>query len=213
MLDSHGQPPSRFSQSRLSDRRIDELIGLCRGVLADGVLMESEVRFLADWLERNREIASQWPAVILYKRIQEVLADGVMDADEERDLITTLMELTGSPVVGEPAASMSTELPLDTPPPSLSFNGWTYCFTGKFACSTRSQVEQIVRSLGAKVCTAPTLKTNVVVIGSIGSRDWIHSSYGRKIESAVTMRERGHPIALVGEEHRYATVSGLAPNG
>ncbi|NCC30133.1 MAG: hypothetical protein EOM22_18785, partial [Gammaproteobacteria bacterium] len=61
MQDEHGQPPSRFSQSRLSDRGIDELIGLCRGVLADGVLVESEVRFLADWLDRHRQIADQWP--------------------------------------------------------------------------------------------------------------------------------------------------------
>jgi NAD-dependent DNA ligase len=108
---------------------------------------------------------------------------------------------------------MSTALPLDDPPPTLTFGGWTYCFTGKFACGTRGQVEQVVRSLGAKVCTAPTLKTNIVVIGSIGSRDWIHSTHGRKIESAVAMRERGHRIALVGEEHWYATVSGLVPSG
>ncbi|NCA72062.1 MAG: NAD-dependent DNA ligase [Sphingobacteriia bacterium] len=213
MQDEHGQPPSRFSQSRLSDRGIDELIGLCRGVLADGVLVEAEVRFLADWLDRHRHIADQWPAVVLYKRIQEVLADGVMDSDEERDLLATLMDLAGAPVLGESAASMSTALPLDDPPPSLTFDGWTYCFTGTFACGTRSQVQQVVRSLGAKVCTAPTLKTNIVVIGSIGSRDWIHSSYGRKIESAVAMRERGHRIALVGEEHWYETVSRLTLDG
>jgi hypothetical protein len=51
------------------------------------------------------------------------------------------------------------------------------------------------------------------VIGSIGSRDWIHSTHGRKIETAVAMRERGHSIALVGEEHWYATVSLLSRDG
>jgi NAD-dependent DNA ligase len=176
-------------------------------------LVEAEVRFLADWLDRHRHIADQWPAVVLYKRIQEVLADGVMDSVEERDLLATLLDWTGAPVLGESAASMSTALLLDDPPPALTFGGWTYCFTGKFACGTRGQMEQVVRSLGAKVCTAPTLKTNIVVIGSIGSRDWIHSTHGRKIESAVAMRERGHRIALVGEEHWYATVSGLVPSG
>lgn len=213
MRDEHGPPPSRFSKSRLSDRGIDELIGLCRGVLADGVLAESEVRFLADWLDRHREIADQWPAVVLYKRIQEVLADGVMDSDEERDLLALLMDVTGAPIVGEAAASMSTALPLDHPAPTLTFDDWTYCFTGKFACGTRGQVEQVARSLGAKICTAPTLKTNIVVIGSIGSRDWIHSTYGRKIETAVAMRERGHRITLVSEEHWYGTVSMLMRNG
>lgn len=32
-------------------RWTDELIGICRGVLADGILQDAEIRLLADWLE------------------------------------------------------------------------------------------------------------------------------------------------------------------
>jgi hypothetical protein len=39
------------------------------------------------------------------------------------------------------------------------------------------------------------------VIGEIGSRDWIHSTHGRKIEKAMDYNGRGCRIAIVGEQH------------
>jgi len=37
----------------------------------------------------------------------------------------------------------------------------------------------------------PRAATSFLVIGAIGSRDWIHSTHGRKIEAAVKLREQG----------------------
>jgi hypothetical protein len=46
-----------------------------------------------------------------------------------------------------------------------------------------------------------TKKLNYLVIGSVGSRDWAHSTHGRKIEKAVSYRNGGAPLAIIGEEH------------
>ena len=35
---------------------MDELVGLVRGILADGALVIEEAQFLLDWLERNEPV-------------------------------------------------------------------------------------------------------------------------------------------------------------
>jgi hypothetical protein len=40
-----------------------------------------------------------------------------------------------------------------------------------------------------------------LVVGTIRSRDWLHSTHGRKIEHAVELAGQNHPIAIVSEEH------------
>ncbi len=42
---------------RIQDRLIDELIGICRGVIADSVIGEREAIFLGQWIENHREVA------------------------------------------------------------------------------------------------------------------------------------------------------------
>jgi hypothetical protein len=40
----------RFNSKRVSDRNIDELIGLARGILADGKVDQQEAEYLQKWL-------------------------------------------------------------------------------------------------------------------------------------------------------------------
>lgn len=200
MLDDDGQPRVRLRASAVTERKIDELIGLCRGILADGMVTPGEAEFLLDWLQRNRDVSDRWPANVLYDRISRVLADGEIDAEEERELVETLLHVTGAPVMDGETASHSTTLPLNDPPPSVMCEGRSFCLTGKFVCGSRREVEGLVERLGGLVCGTPTRTTHYLVVGTVGSRDWLHSTHGRKIERAVQLREGGNPIAIVSEE-------------
>ena len=53
---------------------------------------------------------------------------------------------------------------------------------------------------GGLIGSYVTLQTSYLVIGSVGSRDWIHSSWGRKVEKAVEYK-RLCRIAMVSEQH------------
>lgn len=200
-LDREGQPTRAFNASRRIDRGIHEMLGLCRGVLADGVVSTEEALLLANWLQENQDAAGQWPAIVIVERLDRIFADGIVEPDEREDLTELLREITGTPEEGEQAVGRSTTLPLTRPAPALEFDGWEYVFTGRFASGTRGWCQQAVERMGATTTSNVTLNTNVLVIGTYGSRDWAHSSYGRKIQKAVQYQERGNPIAIVDESH------------
>jgi hypothetical protein len=194
--------------TRLQDRLIDELIGVCRGVIADGHVDESEAIFLGQWIENHREIADKWPVNILYSRIVEMLKDGVLSTEEQAQLLETLRDLTGeSTLYQEP--NRSTSLPLNKPLPEIEFTGKTFALTGRFVYGSTMDCEEAIMELGGQVVEAPTKETDFLVIGELRSPDWVHTTFGRAIENSVEMREKGSAIAIISEEH---WVDALAAN-
>jgi len=145
-LDEHGQPVNRaFSWSRLADSRFDELIGVCRGILSDGVLVVEEVRFLRDWFDRNDPVRFTDAGSMIYKVITRVLADGRVDPDEEEEVVTLRLKFIGGTPLKSDDASYSTRLPLDDPEPSVVFA------TRAFALPESSPSE-LVRSASRLPC-------------------------------------------------------------
>lgn len=192
---------SIISSVRRADRNIDELIGICKGVIADGEVSQKEAEFLLSWMESNQDAAHQWPASVLYERIRLHLSDGVLDKLESEDLLKLITQMTGGEAPAD-VASMSSSLPLDQPQPNIVFEDRIFCLTGAFTVGTRENVTKLIESKGGKCVKNPTLKTDYLIIGIIGSRDWIHSTHGRKIEEAVSMRDSGKgSICIISEEH------------
>lgn len=184
---------------RISDRQVDELIGMARMVTADGLISQQEAEFLQNWLAANVSITGQPMIRALYGRVRDMLADGGLDANEQRELLETLKGFTGDTIEhGE--VLKSTTLPLDRPEPDLSFDGRRYCFTGTFMFGKRQECEAAVEARGGSAGNL-TQKTNVLVIGAYATESWKHSSFGTKIMRAVEWRENGVPIAIVSEQH------------
>lgn len=185
---------------RVQDRLIDELIGISRGVIADGMVDEKEAIFMGQWIENHREIADRWPVNIVYARITEMLKDGILQSDEQQELLATLRDLTGDSTLFQDEAR-STSLPLDRPEPDIDFEGSTFCLTGRFVFGSSIDCEETISELGGEIVQNPGKDTDYLVIGELSSPDWVHTTFGRSIEKAVELREAGHPIKIVSEEH------------
>ena len=197
-----GQPLNKsFNAARLNDRKIDELIGICKGVIFDGVIVTEEAFNMLDWLDRNSDIKECYPADILYSNLSEMLKDNTLDSDEEKHLLSILVDITGEPATNPFVESMSSTLPLCSPEPKIVFKSNKFCATGKFVFGTRKKVEEKIISLGGLIKSNLTQDVNYLVIGSVASSDWIHSDFGRKIEKAVKLREDGVPIHIISEKH------------
>jgi hypothetical protein len=202
IFDSHGQPADpRINFKKRVDRGIHELLGLCRGVLADGTVTESEARLLNDWIRVNPELSVAWPVDVLARRLLSIFNDAVIDAAERADLSELLRQIVGGQtgvVVGEYA---TTTLPLDQPPPTIGFEGNIFVFTGKFAFAPRAVCESTTQDRGGICDSSITKRTNYLVVGTFGSTHWAHTSFGRKILKAVDYRDSGAPLRIVGEDH------------
>jgi len=120
---------NRLGNDRIGSRQVDELVGLARGLAADGDLNHPEVEFLQKWLAANVAVSQQPLIRTLYQRINDVLADGLVDAEEKALLLETLNSFSSRDFELGEVLKAST-LPLCDPAPSLSFSGRAYCFTG-----------------------------------------------------------------------------------
>ena len=190
---------NRVGAKRISNRQIDELVGLARGLLADGKIEQSEVECIQKWLAANLEISNEPLIRTLYQRINDILRDGIADSDETAELLETLNHFVhGDFELGE--ALKATSLPLNDPEPDLTFPGQRYCFTGTFTFSRRKQCEQAVTDRGGSV-GGLSQKTGFLIIGTYATESWKHSSFGNKILQACEWRDRGIPIVIASEAH------------
>jgi hypothetical protein len=194
-------PRERSRNSRrIQDRLIDELIGISRGVIADGVVAESEAIFIGRWIETHREVANRWPVNVLYARITELLKDGKLAVDEQHELLRTLREITGGGM-SYVAPNRPTSLPLTHPEPVITFDGSVFALTGKFVFGTSAECHDVILDLGGSVIDAPNSETDYLVIGELVSPEWAHSTFGRSIEKAVELQRQGCRLAIVSEQH------------
>ena len=106
---------NRVGGDRIASRQIDELIGIARGLVADEKISQGEVEFLEKWLVANASISNQPLIHVLYKRISDILGDGLVDDEEKAELLDTLNRFSNRDFeLGE--VLKSTSLPLCDPP-------------------------------------------------------------------------------------------------
>lgn len=195
-------PPNR---NRHDDRIADELLGLCRGIVADGAVNSAEADFLREWMTQRAGQCLSYPFPQLLTRIHQIYEDGVVDEGEQQELASMLRALTGvttkQEVAGDDAKQKATRLFFDDPAPSVDFADRLFCVTGTFASGSRSKIEERLKELGASLIKAPTIDTHFLLVGTFCSDAWKHGNYGRKIETAIDYRTKGHGIRIIAEEH------------
>lgn len=206
-LNRDSQPPEAINYSANLKKATESLLGICRGLIADQAINEHEVTFLDAWLKENDMVVHQWPGNVIAERVQNILADGVVTEEEAQDLADTLAEITGTDLSQGVASGLSNQLETDTDSGGIIFEGRTFCFTGKFIYGTRRRVADAVKQLGGFEHSDATKDVDYVVIGGLASRDWAHTSHGRKIEKAIGHRDQGVEIAIVEEDEWTAALN------
>lgn len=204
--DSDGAPPRRVYAPRTHDRVIAEMLGLVKGVVCDGVVTDGEAVALTQWLANHAEAAVTFPGNVIAQRLHAVFQDGILEEEERQHLLELLRDIVGETEDQSGLLDRAARIPLNQPFPTVFFDGKEFCFTGKFAFGPRTRCEDAVSQRGGR-CTASVSKhTDYVVIGLVGSPAWVQSTHGTKIEHAVHLRELGHGVAIISEEHWLESV-------
>ena len=76
---------TRFNRKSIDDRQIDTLIGLSKGLIADGRVDQAEADTLLTWLIQSRQCTDSPIIINLLEKVDAYLLDGVLDADEAND--------------------------------------------------------------------------------------------------------------------------------
>ncbi|QXG45785.1 BRCT domain-containing protein [Pseudomonas viridiflava] len=190
-----------FHQERIDRKSVDALIGISVGLIADGQINQLEAQFLQKWIETNLAHLDDPVVNILFRRLNDMLSDGILSAEEAEDLMLLLKQFTGiAPASNAPALRVSS-LPLNDPLPIIDWSDRTFMLTGTMAYGPRKSCESLIVERGGLIGAGVSKKVHYLIVGSVGNEQWLHSSYGTKIKRAVELRESGVPIAIVSEEH------------
>lgn len=197
---------NKYNRKGIQDRQVDTLIGLSKGITADGNVVQAEAEFLQSWLIQNSQ--SENPIILnLLDKVSRMLKDGVLDEDESAELLNTLHKISGeTSELGE--VSKTSSLPVCSPPPQIEFTNKTFVFTGTCAFGSRKDCHTAIESLGGITVKGITKKLDYLVLGTYVTDSWVHESFGRKIEKAMEYRAAGVPLAIVTEAH-WLKESGL----
>jgi len=193
-----------MEQGRRIERGMAEMVGVVRGVIADGVVSKDEADRLARWTREHADVATQWPANVLARRLEQIFKDGRVDSRERRHLAAILKQLAANP--SGLGFQLATDLPLDRPEPDLSFEDRTFVFAGDMAYGPRRSCEREVEELGGQCERTVTRRTDYLVIGGLAATDWAQEAFGAMIDEVVQYRARGVPMAIISEAHWIAAL-------
>lgn len=198
---------------RVTDRQINEMLGMLRGIVCDGVVTEGEVRGFRNWLAENPWCAKEFPGNVLAARLERVIDNGTIAPGDRAELYELFCDTLGQGDLSKgPQPTYSTRLPLDDPAPPITFAGNRFCLTGRFMYGERKDCAAAIEARGGTYGDS-ILRTSpmTLVIGDLGNVEWMYSAYGRKIESAMAYRANGAHIAIVCEEHWANAIMSTPP--
>lgn len=192
-----------FARLRAADaneikRSLGALVGIAQGLLCDKKLTDDEIVFLDKWLRENDAIANAWPGDIIHARVRSVLADDIITEAERAYLVDTLSQLIGGSFDQLPGRTHVTELAFDDID-KVRFDQTRFCLTGEFVFAPRDICATEIEKRGG-IVGGVTKKLRYVVVGSLGSPEWKHGSFGTKIEKAMQYKRAGVQILIVSED-------------
>lgn len=205
LKDEDGQPVARFGFLRDNNlsKAFDQLNGICKGILCDGIITDTEARFFYEWVKTHANADTVWPFGQILARLNSIFSDGVVTEDEREDLAAIMQQITGGAEAAEPAKEdTSSALPLDDPAPTvIEFPGREFSVTGRFAFGTRKKIVEAITQREGEFNDDPRGSTDYLLVGFFASRDWKFSAYGNKISRALRLRTDSGRIKIVAEEH------------
>lgn len=200
---SHGMNPDRFlrtydllhcstqrksyktapSESTLQLLKLKDILA---DITSDGILSDSEVYALQEWMDGNAALRGNFPFDKIFSVVDSALADGVLAPHELQSMLDLFEQIT-DPVANSSACG------------NFDINGKTFCLTGEFNKGSRSMVEDLLTNMGGIPVKSVTKKTDYVIVGSQGSEAWSAGNYGSKIKKALELQEKGVAIQIIKE--------------
>ena len=178
---------------------MDELLGLARGLMADQKLNDSEIEFVSEWLDKRSAIKSVFPGNVIYERIREVLADGLVTEEERQHLVDTLNILIEGRLEELADEVEVNEFWFDQVGP-IDFHEARFSLTGNFVYGPEKACQAAIEDRGGIVSSIKGHQPQYLVVGGLGVDEWRTGGLGEEIDEALRMRHKGIPVKIISED-------------
>ncbi|GAA4842967.1 BRCT domain-containing protein [Algivirga pacifica] len=184
--------------------KLQLLEGLCHGILADGKITDQEILGLQKWLDTDEELLTYYPYDEMKSLLLSILSDGIIEKSE-RDMLTAFLlqfvKITNSNISDELKHNTFdiNIFSICTHDPFVEFEGKTFCLTGRSDQFTKEQFQQLVEEMGGYYSSEFNGQVDYLIVADGGNSNWAFSCYGRKVESAMKMREKGNTVSIMHE--------------
>lgn len=183
-------PENNFSTATLP---MQVLMGILEGISCDHVINMMELDALQQWMNDNPHLKGHYPFDTIFTTINRVLADRIITADEHRELLVLFQSFL-KPIEKKKEAC-------------LDLTGKKVCLTGNFMNGTKNDIGELVVENGGVMSSGVSRKTNVVIVGGEGSKDWSYGNFGTKVRKAMELKSKGFEIHILSEEDFIGLVS------
>lgn len=184
----------------------NRLIGFIRGVLADNHLNDAEIEALAKYVHDSDSVA--------FRKAQSII-DGIKDFKQIDEQTRTELKNELNAIIGGSVHEhgvidgMTMGIEFDTLPKGFDLYCTRFVLTGNFYSMSRKQMGELIESFGATQSKSVSGTTDILIVGGMASKDWAFSSFGRKIEKALELREEQSHLLIVDEKQMADYLAGL----
>ena len=178
---------------RDENNQLNELNALLMGITADGELSEDEALFLDKWLKDHNDLKGNYPYDRIFLALGNALEDGILEKHE----IDELLNLFNDFVEGKITSKVVDK---------ITIYGKAFVLTGDFSRGSRNKVTEEIEALGGIPRSGVSGKTDYVIVGDLGSGDWISGHYGTKIKKAKELQSQGKDIKIISETDFFANL-------
>lgn len=196
--ESRGGIRVQFSPETIA---LQELQSLLEDIIRDGEVTLVEFSALKTWMEEHRDLQGNYPFDRVFNALDNVLEDGRVCPDELLELQMLFSDFV------DPVKNRSCHEKIE------SLDGEHVCVTGDFDYGSRSEVFELIESIGGIIDKTVKKATAYVVVGAKGSENWKTGNYGSKIQKALEWNDKGADIKIVQESDFIPCVIQIAKEG
>lgn len=84
-----------------------------------------------------------------------------------------------------------------------NISGKNIVLTGDFKTGGRNEIKLFLEENGAFVKNSVSGKTNFIIIGAYGSKEWKFGTYGGKVDKALELQAKGKDVKIIKEEEFF----------
>lgn len=178
------------------------LHGMMAGIAADNVITVDEVKGLMAWLDDRPYLNTAWPFGDVRTLGQRILADGVVSQPEHDEILSLCKTVIafGSSRVAKSGSNVFANQP------TLEFPNKAFCLSGKLERGKKADAQAAIKERGGKVKSAVSKQLDYLIVGGHGHEAWAYSSYGRKVEAAVNLKQSGVELLIVQETDFWTSI-------